>query len=243
MKSGLVGAFSIQHPQLGIVKVTLRKQSTLSARWRNGIVMVNAPCSLSTERIQQTIESMAARLLKRRPEMTCYKMGQRIEVDGLTVEIRMQSYRPQSLLATARLPISYIEVGASLNYESREIVTAISKMLMCIAGRVASQLLLPRAQDIARNLGLKPKEWRISRGRTVLGTCRSRDVISLSAVCVYLPLSLRDYIVCHELAHMNDMSHSARFHQVCNDYCMATIGRTEREMESLLRGYRWPIIN
>lgn len=243
MKSGLIGAFSFHHPQLGIIKVSLRKQSTLSARWRNGIVMVNAPCSLSTEQIQQAVESMATRLLKHRPEMAFYKIGQRIEVDGLTVEIRQQSYRPQSLLATARLPVSYIEVGISLNYESQEIVKAISKMLMSIAYRVAPQILFPRAQDIARNLGLKPKEWRISRGRTVLGSCRSRDVISLSATCVYLPMPLRDYIVCHELAHMDDMSHSARFHKRCNDYCLAIIGRAEREMESVLRGYHWPIIN
>lgn len=62
--------------------------------------------------------------------------------------------------------------------------------------------------------------------------------ISLSAITMFLPPHLRDYIVCHELAHLSEMNHSARFHEICNGYC----GGREKSLQKELKAFRWPIL-
>lgn len=50
----------------------------------------------------------------------------------------------------------------------------------------------------------------LSSARTRWGSC-SRDGIRLNWQLVHLPLSLVDYVVAHELAHLEQMNHSPRF--------------------------------
>ena len=36
---------------------------------------------------------------------------------------------------------------------------------------------------------------------------------------IVLPESLVDYVICHELAHLQQMNHGPKFHELCNRYC------------------------
>ena len=72
----------------------------------------------------------------------------------------------------------------------------------------------------------------------VLGRCNSRGVIALSSVLVFLPEELREYVICHELAHLDEMNHSPRFHALCDKYCR---GR-ERQLEAALKAAVIPIV-
>lgn len=111
-------------------------------------------------------------------------------------------------------------------------------MLEQVASYVAEDLLLPRARELAAELELEVKGWSISRGHRVLGSCNSRREIKLSHVLVFMPQELRDYIVWHELAHLTEMSHNARFHALCNQYCHGQ----ERCLIAALHAFRYPIL-
>ena len=105
-----------------------------------------------------------------------------------------------------------------------------------VAGNVEAVLNL--SEQIAERLGIRPAQWRISSGHKVLGSCSSNRVIRLSYLLVFLPLELRQYIICHELAHLTEMNHSPRFHELCNAYCNGN----ERELAARLKSFNWPIL-
>ena len=51
----------------------------------------------------------------------------------------------------------------------------------------------------------------LSNARTQWGLCREDGQVRLNWRLIHLPLHLVDYVVAHELAHLREMNHSARF--------------------------------
>ena len=71
-----------------------------------------------------------------------------------------------------------------------------------------------------------------------LGHCTNKGIIQLSRNVMFLTQPLVNLIICHELAHLKHMNHSAAFHALCNTY----LGGHEKELESQLKRFPWPIL-
>ena len=52
---------------------------------------------------------------------------------------------------------------------------------------------------------------KLSNARSEWGSCNVRGVIRLNWRLVQLPPELADYVVAHEVAHLVELNHSARF--------------------------------
>lgn len=240
MKPGRVNISGIYDfgGEIGEVHVLLKAGArSVRARWKGGIIHATAPAGIGFDELRSILASMAPRLAQAKPE-PMYRIGQRLEMPDFDVEIRQQTRKPDYVITSLRMPHAAIEVGASLDIEAPETVKLISQMLCRIASGIAPSLLLPRAQAVAASVGASPKEWSISRGHRTLGHCDARGHIALSYALAFYPLELRDYVVCHELAHLSELNHSPRFHQICDRYCQ---GR-ERQLQAALRAYKIPII-
>lgn len=87
-------------------------------------------------------------------------------------------------------------------------------------------------------VGAEVAGWKTSRSLRTLGLCSAQKVITLSAKLVFMPQELRDYIVWHELAHLQEFNHSPRFHALCDSYCR---GR-EKALEAQLKRFRAPLL-
>lgn len=229
---------SLHNELLGPIEIVFRRNSTrISARWKNGIALFSFPATIDHREIPKYIDRMAPALLSRRREVS-FKENQEIKLDGFSFILSRQNHQPQSIWATIKGDTAYIEIGLSLNLDSLEVKQAISKTMCNIARKVAERILLPRARDIAATLGARPRAWAIMNGFKTMGKCSSRGDVHLSYMCLFLPQELRDYIVCHELAHLKEMSHSARFHAICDAYC----GGKEKELIRKLNEYHWPVL-
>ena len=68
-----------------------------------------------------------------------------------------------------------------------------------------------RTWELAAEKGADVKQVTVRNQRSRWGSCSAGGTISLNWRLVQAPESVRDYIICHELAHLREMNHSDRF--------------------------------
>jgi predicted metal-dependent hydrolase len=82
--------------------------------------------------------------------------------------------------------------------------------------------LTARAWELSAVTGVEVKQVVVRNQRSRWGSCSANGTISLNWRLVQTPEFVRDYIVYHELMHLREMNHSARFwarvEEVCPDW-------------------------
>ena len=75
----------------------------------------------------------------------------------------------------------------------------------------AKEYLPYRLEYYAKLYGYSYDKCRLSHANTRWGSCSSNKTISLNIGLMKVPEVLRDYVILHELAHLNHMDHSKAF--------------------------------
>ncbi len=124
-----------------------------------------------------------------------------------------------------------------------------SRHVLVVTGKTGSTLLVKRLihswmrdraavvlptwlERISKETGLSYKGLRIRNQRTRWGSCTAQKTISLNQKLLFLPPSLVDYILIHELCHTIQMSHARNFWQQVARYVP-----DYAEKRKALRGY------
>ncbi|MFX1761094.1 SprT family zinc-dependent metalloprotease [Paraburkholderia sp. A1RI-2L] len=75
----------------------------------------------------------------------------------------------------------------------------------------ATRIFGERLAVYAARLGVTFRSYALSSAMTRWGSCSSEGRIRLNWRLIHFPLSVVDYVVAHELAHLREMNHSPRF--------------------------------
>lgn len=75
----------------------------------------------------------------------------------------------------------------------------------------AKEYLPYRLEYFAKLYGYSYDKCRLTHANTRWGSCSSNRTISLNIGLMLVPEVLRDYVIIHELAHLNHMDHSKDF--------------------------------
>ena len=102
-------------------------------------------------------------------------------------------------LIREKLPINNPETQRARDYQK--------KILM----KKAKEYLPYRLEYYAKLYGYKYDQCSLTHANTRWGSCSSNKTISLNIGLMKLPEVLRDYVILHELAHLNHMDHSKAF--------------------------------
>lgn len=98
-----------------------------------------------------------------------------------------------------KLPLKNPETQRARDYQK--------KILM----KKAKEYLPYRLEYYAKLYGYSYDKYRLMHANTRWGSCSSRRTISLNIGLMNVPEVLRDYVILHELAHLNYMDHSKAF--------------------------------
>ena len=77
--------------------------------------------------------------------------------------------------------------------------------------RALRRYIEPRLREFAAQAGLTFDRLRISGAETRWGSCSTSGTISFSWKLAQCPAPLIDYVIWHELTHLEEMNHSPRF--------------------------------
>lgn len=225
------------HPTLGIVSITVRSNSRcMTARRKGELIALSIPPGVPVIDLMKFLHQVRTNMpLPTR--LLHYHDGDRIEAAGVTFVIERKDGKGMRVEAYPTLPVTTIEVGEKIDLTHPNTTRRLTFIIKKLAAYFADKILLPEAATVAAKVGVRPTAWKISAGERTLGYCNAQGVISLSAMLMFYPSQLREYVICHELAHLQEMNHSRRFHALCNLYC----GGRESELEAALRSYHVPL--
>ena len=231
----------LEDKEFGKIHVELRRGMT-SVRFTfhdDGNLLMRAPLGISVAEMQRMVDIHREQLRRLpHPQSVSFRFGQTIECFKCRVVIESQNRMPGYILNHWEGDILHLQIHQHADLEDDGIKRTISSVIGRAMDVQAHALLLPFAQQIADELGLRPAGFEVGRGMRKLGHCTAKRIIQLSRNLMFLPEALVRYIICHELAHLTHMNHSPQFHALCNQYC----GGKEKELERQLRQFRFPIL-
>ncbi|MCW5937947.1 MAG: M48 family metallopeptidase [Fimbriimonadaceae bacterium] len=83
----------------------------------------------------------------------------------------------------------------------------------------ADPLLRRRVEELGAVTGLRPSKVRILDQRTKWGACTARGTVTLNWRLAMAPPAVMDYVLLHELCHLRELNHSARFWALVETHC------------------------
>ena len=93
--------------------------------------------------------------------------------------------------------------------------------------------LVPRLDRLAAEHGFSYNKVFIKNNVSNWGSCSSKGNINLNMQLMRLPEELRDYVILHELCHLEQLNHGPEFHKRLD----SLLGGRERELRGELRRY------
>jgi len=135
-----------------------------------------------------------------------WKDGAQVPYLGQPVRVKLGS--PQGTLAFSAQD-SALQVPLPLQADPQQIKDRVQGWLQGEAKRLFGE----RLAIYAEKLGVNYRAYALSSAATRWGSCSSDGKIRLNWRLIHFPLSIIDYVVAHELAHLREMNHSPRFWQ------------------------------
>jgi len=157
-----------------------------------------------TERAAWLVRALEEWNARRRPVMTReWKTGAPILYRGRDLALELFPSRH----AAIEPDLFHLTVRHPMTTEPSVIADAVTQWLK----DQAMALVGSRVPAYAARVGRPDPDVRLSNARNEWGSCNARGVIRLNWRLVQLPPALADYVVAHEVAHMVELNHSARF--------------------------------
>jgi len=211
-------------------RVTLRVKPDAS-------LVVTAPPRVPERVIRDFLAERAEWIERARSRLQAARQGRpghlnathpdRIELPAIERSLSIRYETGDRLRWRARGPDSIELTGADDPGDARALLVAVLKAM-------ALGALEPRAREFAERHDLRPGRITWRNPNTRWGSCSANGNLSLSVRLLLLDAPVADYVLLHELAHLEHPNHSrafwARVESMCPDYRLR-----ERELKAASR--------
>ena len=201
-------------PDLVFVRSSRARNYRLTLR-RNGVAVATIPARGTEREAQRFVTEQRewltrarARQAKKPRSAEVWSLGTAVLWRGLMTEIRgtNTSAKPVVSLADDTFRVATLERDLRPTLEAH------------FARR--ARLELPgRTWELAAETGVEVKQVSVRNQRSRWGSCSASGTISLNWRLMQAPATVRDYIILHELMHLREMNHSARFWARVEEVC------------------------
>lgn len=228
------------HPTLGKIHIrVLKTAKSFTARWKSAdLLALTIPPYVTPEKLEQVLGEMEANLLAKRPGAICYPIGWTFSTPEMTFEV-VRGNEANNFVAKFNRERNrlYLCMSPTTDAAGTEGFSRfVKKVFEAYSRKNAASVLIPKAREIARRLGVNPSAIEISYGQKVLGKCFSNGRILLSRNLIYYPEELRELVMAHEFAHLTHLNHSAAFYALLDSY----VGGRHAVLNAALEAWKLP---
>ena len=157
-----------------------------------------------SERARWIVRSLDEWRMRRRDVMPReWKAGESILFRGEALALALHESPRTSVAAD----LFHVTVRHPRAHDAAEVAACVADWLK----EQASTLVVARVSAYVRRIATEPPRVRLSNARSDWGRCNAKGEIRLNWRLVQLPPLLAEYVVAHEVAHMVELNHSARF--------------------------------
>jgi predicted metal-dependent hydrolase len=160
------------------------------------------------ERHRDWLERQSQRLAVQPKRPTAWLIGSNVLLRGESVKIEAGANGEDGVIRLGNEVIKVIDPAVDLRL-------TIERHLW----RLAAEELPPRVLEYASLHQFPVRRITVRNQRSRWGSCSRRGTISLNWRLIQTPRNVRDYIVLHELCHLREMNHSARFWREVERVC------------------------
>jgi len=219
-------------------KLTRSKRRTVALYIRDGGLEVRAPLKMAQcdiDRIIATKEAWIRERLAKSQEQSASRAAFCLNY-GDTIIYRDKPY-PITVQAGNRAGFNGGCFYMPPDLTPQQIKSACVQIYRLLAKRYLSD----RTQALASRLGSAPNAVKINSAKTRWGSCSTKKNINFSWRLIMADDAVIDYVIIHELAHLSEMNHSARFWRIVESVLPDYKERKARlkELQSKLRGEDW----
>ncbi|MEY8215255.1 MAG: SprT family zinc-dependent metalloprotease [Colwellia sp.] len=219
-----------------------KRRKTLALQVKHGQVIVRAPHYVTSAFIDTFIQEKSAWLrtkLAEQQEMpeffdfsqgsSLFYLGEQVILNiciakktevyfshGAGAEIASGNYQQTR---TKHLNVAISErINARLT-DPFERSKQIKKQLEVYFKQQAEQLIIERLELISKQISLSPTIINVRQYRTRWGSCNNRGEVSFNYLLMMTPSYVIDYVIIHELCHLEHLNHSKEFWQLVEKFC------------------------
>jgi predicted metal-dependent hydrolase len=202
-------------------------RKTLSLQVRHGQVIVRAPYSVDEKFIDTFIEKksvwLKAKIAQQRrvKDLCCdFSQGSTLFLFGRLVTLHiMFAKQARTFLADGIndqqvLNIVLAERNQKKLSDDILLATAVKKHIEKYFKQQAEAIIPLKVNTYAQLISLHPTRIKIRQYRARWGSCNNRGELSFNYLLMMLPAHVIDYVIVHELCHLQHLNHSSDFWQL-----------------------------
>lgn len=176
---------------------------------RDGLLIVRAPLHVSEKAIRELVAQKEKWIRKTQEKMRAAPPApKRNFSDGDSLPL-LGKLIPLKLVPGTKATLTWGEAKTLLLAESAR-PHAIELLTRWYQAR-ARDHFHARVTELAKQFQLTPASIRITSARSRWGSCSGKNSLAFTWRLVMAPPEVVDYVICHELAHIEIKNHSANF--------------------------------
>jgi predicted metal-dependent hydrolase len=206
--------------------VVQSRRKTASLEIKQGIVTVRVPAGTSQSWIQQFVEQRHEWVKKHVAEqLSCSQKHQVMPYESGEVSFLGCSFPFIMCKSTKKSYVSFDQEIFIININSRtsRATEEVAHLLLQRwLAQKAEDYLIPRTLALAKEVGLQPTKVSIGNFKRMWGRCSAKGEIALNWRLIMANEVAMDYVIIHELCHLQEFNHSPAFWRSvalnCADY-------------------------
>jgi predicted metal-dependent hydrolase len=198
---------------VNIIKSARRKTMALKVNHRG--VSIHIPSNLSLTTAKKFIVQKTAWIKHKLEQQTVHLSIEKQYIDGEIFSLLGEPYTLRLHSQETSLSVNkienYLDVKGRLNRASK---TSIQKALINWYKQQAEQYLNTQTQFWTEETGLQPRSITVKTYKARWGSCKINGDIQFNWKLILAPVDVIDYVIVHELCHLEHHNHSALFWQL-----------------------------